>query len=255
MSAPVHFSDLKRMAISPAHYHYGRGQVQREPTRAMLIGTIVDYELTGGVGSIEEWAGPRRGKAWQQFQADNLGKTVVTSDEYQEAMGIVNCARDSPFIYYLAGRHQTPLRWEMYGFPCATRGVDVIGDGWISDLKVTHCAQPERLMRHARSMLWHCQLAFYLEGCRQNGIDTRDGAYIVALESKPPHPMTVLHLNRDCLEEANRTISAWFERLRVCTDADSWPGYTQAVVEMGAWSGDVLLEGLDDELGTTTRLV
>jgi hypothetical protein len=252
----VHFSDLKRMAQSPAHYRYHR-DTPFAPTRAMRIGTLVDRMLLGGeLPAI--WSGTRSGAKWQAFLASieakhghEASREICTQAEFDDAEPIAVAVRTQPEHVvaraFLHGRHQVALEWEMMGLHCSTRGVDVVGAGWISDLKVTQTTEPDRWAWHARRMHYDAQLAFYLEGCRQNGVDVSGGAFLVGVESSAPYPSTVLHLSDRAFDLGARKVHLWLERLRACLDADEWPGYAQGPIEMDAPEEESQLINLESE--------
>jgi hypothetical protein len=240
----LHFSDLKQFARTPAHFRHAI-EHPREATRAMRKGTLTDLTLLGGEPP-PIWSGTRQGKAWKEFAARNAGEEICTQAELDEAEQIAAAVKSNALaMKYLTGRAQVRLEWEMLGIRCATRGVDVVGDRWISDLKVTRTAEPERFSWHARSMLWHAQLAFYDEACRQNGIDTSEGCYLVGAEAEAPHPVTVMRVTPRALEAGAKCIHLWLEQLRACEATNEWPGYVQSVVELDV-DEELRLVGLVD---------
>lgn len=243
----VYYSDLKHFAKSASHFKHHISQV-RAMTRSMRVGTVTDRLLTGGV-MPGVWAGERRGKAWLEYRAAYEGD-IVTEAEYAEGAAIADAVRTNPLaMQYLTGRPQVTLSWDMQGVQCATRGIDVVGEGWISDLKTTNTAEPEQLKRHARRMLWPAQLAFYREACRQNGISTEEGVFLVCIESKPPYPATVLRLTEEALADGERCIAQWIEQYKACEAAQVWPGYAQSVIPLEGWGEDVELTGFSEEDG------
>jgi hypothetical protein len=240
----VHFSDLKQFARSPAHYKHAI-TATRETTRAMRVGTLVDRLLLGGE-MPPIWSGDRRGKEWSAFAAKHAFAEICTQAELDDAEQISHAVRANPLaIEYLTGRPQVALTWEMMGVRCATRGVDCVGAGWISDLKVTQTTQPDRYQWHARRMLWNAQLAFYREACRQNGIDTSKGLFLVGVEASPPYPSTVLRLTPRAIEEGEKCVHLWLEQLRACEASGEWPGYVQSVVDFDV-EQNVELVGLSE---------
>lgn len=220
------------------------------------------------------YPGERRGKAYKEFVAAHPDARIFTQREHDDAAAHVATLETGRFyapedfvtwkeladaepiaravqadelaVQYLAGRHQVALEWEMMGVRCATRGVDCVGAGWISDLKCTQTTQPDRYMWHARRMLWNAQLAFYVEACRQNGIDTSKGVLLVGVEATAPHPVTVLRLTPRALEDGEKCIHLWLEQLRACEATGAWPGYVQSVVDFDV-EQDVELVGLEDD--------
>lgn len=293
----VHFSELKQLARSPAHYRHAI-LTPRVTTPAIRRGLIVDRlifeqgdcpiypgddrrgnawdaftELAAG-RELLVYPGERRGKAWKDFVEAHPDARIFTQREHDDAAAhvamlekgrvyapddfvtwkeladaepIARAVQADPLaMEYLAGQHQVVITWEMMGVRCATRGVDCIGDGWASDLKCSMTTQPDRFEWHARRMLWHAQLAFYAEGCRQNGIDTSKGLFIVGVEATAPHPVTVLRLTPRAVEEGEKSIHLWLEQLRGCEESDAWPGYVQSVVDFDI-AQDVELTGLEDD--------
>lgn len=252
MHRPVHFSDLKQFARSAAHYRY---RIANPPqmNRAMRVGWLVDRSLTGGSVPIA-FDGDRKNAAWKVWAAHQMAVAgwridelptkaeAVEADEIVRAVNLHDLAMN-----YLTGEPQVSLRWRMHGVDMRTRGIDVVGDGWITDLKVTNCAEPEQLKRHARRMLWHAQLAAYREAARQNGIATDRGVMLVAIESSAPYPSTVMRLSEEVLADGERCLTQWLEALKACEAADAWPGYVQSVVEMEGYGAEVELTGFAEE--------
>jgi hypothetical protein len=255
----LHFSDLKKIGTSAAHFIHGRKQ-PRTMTGPMRLGMIVDRILTGGrvpptyPGSSKGNMN-RQGGEWKEWAADQVLKhgwkldELATKDESDQADEIARAVSlDEVAMFYLTGRPQVALTWTSMGVKRVTRGIDVVGDGWISDLKITHSADPARLMRHAESMLWHAQLADYREACSQNKISTANGVYLVAIESSAPYVATVLDVTPAMLEEGDRCLHLWIEKFKMCAAANAWPGYAQLPVKWEPWSERMpQLTGFDGE--------
>jgi hypothetical protein len=241
----VTFSELKAFARSPAHYRHAC-VTPREPTRAMRIGTLVD-RLVFGTKLPPIWHGDsRRGKEWQTFASLHAGEEICTQAELDDARPIAAAVLADPVAKArLVGRYQVPLEWELGGVRCTTRGLDVVGAGWIADLKVPHTSEPQRFAWHARSMLWHAQLSWYAEACRLHGIDTSKGLFLIAVESSPPHPVTVHRLTPRAIEDGARAWRLWLEQLQVCDASGVFPGYAQSELHLDT-AGDVELVGLSD---------
>ena len=123
----------------------------------------------------------------------------------------------------------------------ATSGVDVIGDGFITELKSTQSAEPARFSRLALNMHYHAQMVLYRQGAMELGlVAPAADLFIVAVESKPPFPVSVLRLTQPVIDLAAKTLALWCERLRTCEENDHWPGYSSAVIDMDlpAWMYD-----------------
>lgn len=235
----LHFSDLKRLAISAAHFAAGM-KAERETTKAMRLGTLVDMALLTTKRPLV--AGKtRKDAAFHAMQARHPFDDVYTQPELEESERIVDAFLTAPFNEHARDvlgmndpdrRTQVPLKWETTGVPRSTRGVDVITRGRLVDLKVTNSTSPEKFVWHAKSMLWHCQLTDYLEACEQNGIAITDGLYLVGIESSPPYVATALRLTEGAIDDARKKLSMWIGKYRNCAAANEWPGYTQCDVDL-----------------------
>jgi len=235
----AHFSLLKHMQRSPAHYAEAcraAASGTREPTRPMRVGIGVHVQVLGPRDGQQVVIFPgeaRRGKEWTAFAADFLGAEILTSPEWEDARPIAMAVKADPVAApLLVGRYEVPLRWTMHGVECATDGVDVVGDGWIADLKTTTNTEPGVWSRHALAMQYTAQAVFYAEGCRQNGIDTSKGVFFIGVEDKAPHAVTVLRMTPESTELGARCLSLWLEQLRACEAAGQWPSYVQAPVDL-----------------------
>ena len=241
---PIHFSTLKKMALSPAHYRACEAE-PFEATRAMRLGTIAHHIVLGpsNVKPLVRWRdGERKGSAWKAFAEANDGAEIVTDTEWEEAepMAAAVMANEHARRLIEGSRTEVPMSWTSGGIPCATRGMDVVGPRHMADLKFTSCAEPAAFMRHATKLLYPQQMGFYQEGCEQNRIDVSGGIFLIAVESKVPYPVTVLRMTDPVLAHGRKSIALWIERLRSCLESDFWPGYTQAVLdfELPAWMDD-----------------
>lgn len=239
----IRFSNLKLMGKSPAHYHARMLGCAFEPSRAMKVGSATHRLVLGqGPGrAIVRFEGEaRRGKEWTAFEAANPDADILTAPEWAEAEVIAAAvAASSAAQDVLRGaRYEVPLDWEMCGMACTTGGIDIVGAGYIADLKTAQSSEPGAFGRQAFAFSYHSQLAFYLEGARQNGIAV-DRALVVAVESSSPYNVTVFCLAPELLEHGAQLCRLWLERLKACMDADEWPGYAQSPVEwsLPAWLG------------------
>lgn len=243
-SQPVHFTSLKRFASSPAHYLHGITS-RFVPTKPMRIGTLTHHGVLGVTHDDEDnpiafYDGERRGNAWKDFKAANDEAEIFTSGEVEEAKPIVDAVLADPVArQFCKGEHERRIAWKFAGRDVSSR-LDIIGSTeagpFVADLKTCASSNPRKFMKQAFDMGYHAQLAFYQDAARSIGIEPVD-AYLVAVETKAPYPVTVFRLSQRLLEEGRRTYRAWFERLLVCEATNDWPGYALSCVEFDvpAW--------------------
>ncbi len=246
---PIHFSTLKKFALSAAHVNEALTGPEGEWTRAMKVGTIVHHLVLGPhtrKGLVRFDGDRRQGKVWDQCVADNPGKEIVTAPEWTDAEPMAKAVqRHELAMSLLAGRKEVELEWINAGVKCATHGIDVIGDGWLADLKTTTCTEPEAFQRHAFKLLYPQQMAFYKDAAEYHKIDTSKGLFLIGVESTAPYVVTCFKLTDALIEHGTKSIALWIEKLRAARENNFWPGYTQAIVDFDVpgWMG----AGDDDE--------
>lgn len=271
----VHFSDLKQIAKSPAHYKW-RCEHPMQPTRDMLIGSAVNARVLGRSPRkpLLVWRNSpsRAGNAYKAYKASNPHADILTGTEWNESEPIADAVLSDPVAAEILGRplhkagtiprdpdgsvsYEVPLTWTDNGIPCATTGIDIVGPGYLADLKVVHNAEPEYLQRHALRMGWHAQLVWYRGGLLAQESEYPGSAsilealdklqlHLLCVESSPPHCVTVLTLSPEVIEAGEKCVRAWMERLKVCADSDSWPGYVQSPV---VWALPEWMTEFEDE--------
>ena len=128
------------------------------------------------------------------------------------------------------------LEWKLQGRAMSSRPDAFTPGRMLFDLKTTTDASPIGFGRQAWRMAYHAQSALYIDALASLGIDVLD-AYLVAVETKPPYPVTVMRLTAQMIDVGRRTYRTWFETLRVCEESDHWPAYTSSVVpwDVPAW--------------------
>lgn len=238
----VHFSELRHMSDSAAHYRYAC-EHKREPTRAMIVGAIADA-IVFEHRRVAVFDGVRRGKAWEEFLVAHPKELLCSAAEYAVASGaalaVVRDPVAGPIVRRKGAVYQRVVHWTDWGLECAAGiageggrgGFDIIGDGFLDDLKITNDASPRGIERQILSMHWHAQGAFYSDGAKACGLDV-DAYRLICVEATPPHPVTVVELLPELLDFGRRSLSKWTEMLKASEAADVWPGYVQEPVEMG----------------------
>lgn len=226
MLSPVHFSQLRHIARSPAHYRCYL-DAPREPTAAMRLGAAVHRMLLGGP-PLCVFDGPRRaGKEWEAFKAANDGKEIFSQSEYLAADRIAAAVLEHPFAgRLLSGECERELGWDFLGRRCSSTP-DCVNDA-VVELKTASTTQPERFKGACLRMAYHAQLAFYCDAVRvATGRDIQR-AYIVGVETAAPYCVTVLRLTPATLHEGRKLCRLWMELLLNCESSDEWPGYAQS---------------------------
>ena len=226
-----HVSELAYMSLSPAHYKAAYTD-PRETSAAMRIGTAAHAFALGGARVAVYDGDARRGKAWEAFEEENSDKDVIiTAPERDQCMRIVESLMAHPEAgpMIARARKEVALEWSAYGVDCAGR-IDGITEDGIFDLKTCSLAEPGVFQRRGLCMHMPAKMAWYLRGAKENKLPHAT-ARLVAVETKPPYAATVFQLTPKALEQGDKSIRIWVERLKVCRASNVWPAYSQAVVD------------------------
>lgn len=232
---PVHFSNLKLFGKSPAHYADSIGADMDAP--ALRLGRAC-HALVLGVQPGAKWDiydGRRAGKEWEKKKADNPATDFYIPSEIAIARAMASSVvKNKHAMDLLAGDFELPIEWtDESGRKCATRGLDVLNRKrrYVVDLKTAQTAHPQWFTREALRMSYHAQGAFYSDAARSLGVEV-DDVYVIAVEKKSPHPVTVLRLTPRTLVQGRKLVRSWMEQLLVCEAANEWPGYCQGIADL-----------------------
>jgi hypothetical protein len=243
----VHFSNLKLMGRSPAHYRQAY-EFGTDETAAMQLGTAIHLAVLEDSAGLVKFEGARRaGKDWEAFKAAApASATILLADDFDRVQAIAAAVRVHPrAAELLEGAREQTFDFEVDGIPCRST-TDVVknhGTNRIVDLKSTTDASPGAFQRTADRLGYFAQLPFYQNGAQLAGLGTFDDAFIVAVETSAPYVVQTFRLTPFALDTGMRTWRTWFERFKVCRESNDWPGYqqTDAALEPTLTFGD---EGL-----------
>lgn len=232
MTEPLHFSDLKHIAKSPAHYKYAITH-ERKQEGHERIGSALHALLLGQQDKVILYDGRRYGKKYDEWLSQQpLDSIIVNPTEAEHLHGMVTSVRATRNAWQLLRDQQAceqTLNWSWLGRRCQGTP-DSFSIENLVELKTGKSAHPERFVSAGKFYGYHAQLAWYRRAMIESGIGTPASLWIVAAESAPPYPVTVFRLTEQAIELGERACRAWLETLLTCESADSWPAYTDAVV-------------------------
>lgn len=240
---PVRFSHLRAYGRSPMHGHHAR-TVDSDPTRDMERGTAVHALLFENRKVIGYPGATRRGKEYEAFVLANQDCEILTASEFDKANRMADAVRACELARpMLQGTPEQTLLFRWMGLDCRATP-DIRGSDFVTELKTSSSSDPERFVWHARRLAYHAQLRFQEYGCAATGVKIRDH-WIVCVESEPPHPVTVFHLEPEAREEGEKLLTLWGERLKACEAAGTFPPYVQTTVPLVWPKEDELVFGDD----------
>lgn len=247
---PVRFRHLMAMGRSPLHCLTAFQEPDRNETLSMKLGSGT-HAMVGGK-PVAVYPGPvRRGKQYDAFKATHPHAVILTAKEHAKAQAMNLAIRShdeaSALLFGPGVIREQELRWEFNGRKCVSTP-DAFGPYGVVELKTTRCSQPNRFVRDAiwngyvAQVCWYGQAVF-----RSTRASPVQSAYIIAVESAPPHAVTVLKLTERALERGEAQWRGWWERLMVCEQSGSWPAYSQCIVDLDYPDDDIGLTFADDD--------
>ena len=233
---PVRFSHLRAYGRSAAHGRHARIAHKDDPSVAMERGTGTHAILFGNQKVVGYPGATRRGKEYTAFVEQHQDHVILTMTEYDKANRMADAVRDCAVAApYLDGIKEDTLLFTWMGLKCRSTP-DVRGPDFVTELKTSSSADPSKFLWHARRMHYHAQMRFESFACDAKKIPIRDH-WIVCVESDAPHPVTVFHVEPEALEEGEKLLILWAERLKNCETSNRFPGYVECAVPL-VWPKD-----------------
>lgn len=249
----VHWSKLKLMAKSPAHYRHALLE-KEEDTDAKLLGRVTHlaiFEPERFLSDVVVWEDRRAGKAWERFEAEHkaAGREVITQKQYDCARSVATAVRAdkiaAPFVS--GGISELTVLWTHvvpplggdpgYSIDMKSR-LDFVADvGALVDVKTCDDASPEGFGKTAWGYRYDAQAALY-----QDAYFAATGRLlpyvIVAVEKSAPHVVNVAHVAKEQLARGRRDYRSYLDRLALCQRTNSWPGYgtEPGVLQLPPWA-------------------
>jgi hypothetical protein len=227
----VNWSRLRLLEKSPTHYRIGLG----EDSSGFTLGTAAHMAILEPARFANEYVvtdirRDARTRKWQEFEEECLkaGKQILIRSEYDRTIAIRDKVRENKrAMHYLSdGKPEQTLRWKLGDYDCKGRA-DYIGPRAIVDLKSTKCSEPRAFARSCRAYGYFGQAAWYSDGLTLSGLARRPFVF-VAVESAPPHLVTVFTVPEHVLAEGREQYLGLMGKLDYCTKRNWWGGYVEA---------------------------
>lgn len=224
----VHFSRLKLMARSAAHYKAN----PRKDSASFRLGRAVHSYVLGNPDSIVVYEGRRdkRMKVYQEFLAKHPGKTILSPSEMYDVKGMRMAIERNPIaMQLLQGHREQYMQWQLDGHECAGTPDVWRDDGGVTELKTDDDTEPESFQRSAEKYHYHAQVSWYqmalVLGKRIPCVQPGAHCAIVAVESKEPYCVTIIELSPNDLADGRALWRDWLYKLEKAQLFDEWPGY------------------------------
>lgn len=247
----INHSALKTIARSPAHYRWAiEHPDEQKDTDSKRLGTAehclllepARFERDVIPAPINPKTGKAFGgetKAWAEYAADHPGKIIVSDEELARLHGMAASVAAHPLASRILsdpGTNEVTMVWvdETTGLRCKSR-VDARRDGLgiRADIKTCEDASERGMAAAMVAYGYDTAAAFYARGAKALGIDHEAHA-LICVESAGPFGVAVYRVADATFGIGETRVKEWLSTLKRCIDTDSWPAYSDKVVELEA---------------------
>ena len=231
----VHATGLKDMLVSPLLYVRRRlaGVADNDALRiGRAIHTAVlepdDFALSYAVWKKSDGK-QRRGAAWEAFKTANAGRTILTEQQYRQAIAIRDSARKHPIARRFLGQdgsRELTIKWThpRTGLLCVSR-IDLLCSA-IVDLKSTANLAPGKFSSDAARFGYPLQMAFYADAVAAAGYGALP-TKLIALQKAFPYDVVVYDVDEEVLRVGRDQYENALDKLVECERTKTWPGIAQ----------------------------
>lgn len=239
-------SSLKHALVSGLEYQAKAGAIKDSDTLRMgraghtavlemerFLAEYAQFETKHPDGSKRI----RSGGAWEDFKATNATKTILTPEQFADAMSMRDAVRDHPIAGPLVkglGRNELSLVWS-HGRTKETlkARLDRITRLALIDIKTSHDISPESFQRTAIKLGYFMQLSMYSDGAEACGLGSLP-VKIVAVQNAAPFDVAVYDVESDALDYGRERYNQAIDTVLRCRKENKWPGFaTEGTLPLG----------------------
>jgi hypothetical protein len=196
---------------------------------------------------------PRNTTAWKDavFKAEQSGLTIIDSGTLAHAQAVAAAVRNHPEAGRLlaAATHTEVSAYADHPSGARVRArFDLIGPGFIGDIKTCRDADPETFGKVMHSLMYHVSAANYVDIARANGL-TVDRYDLICVEKEPTpggeYRVAVNEVHPDAIEKGRELMALACDRWLALGKRIDLPNYgpDRHVIDLPAW---VYANDLDD---------
>lgn len=235
-------STLDQLHKSPAHFQAYINGEKKEPTTAMVFGSLVHSVVFGIDNYIVSPQVDRRtkdGKAlYESFLETAIDKElIVTQDQYDQAVLIAESVAKHPKAAALltSGVAEKPVFGELNGVMAKCKP-DYFNTNFnvLVDLKTTTDASPTEFAKSIWNYRYHVQAAMYLDLTKATRF------FFIAVEKEAPFNCEVYELDEESIAVGREEYLADIETYKKCLKTENWHGYSEEpaihVISIPSWA-------------------
>lgn len=228
----INWTSLKNMLESPLVYKH-RLEHEMVDTAALAMGRLThtlvfEPEKFGAAYAVFKGK-TRRGKVWDEFRAENEGKTIFKPDEIGTAVAMADAVRNHPLVvpYLDGGLFEHAIFWTDpdTGLECKGRPDWIIPKRRILiDLKTAVSAEKRRFGIAAGRLGYHMQMSVYANGIYHALGWKPEAVKIIVVEKNPPHEVSIFPVKAEDIMLAADEVSGLLRQVKACRQTNLWPG-------------------------------
>jgi exodeoxyribonuclease VIII len=190
------------------------------------------------------------GQRVRDFLAANVGRSVVPREMFDKCLHAIEAIRSHHSApKYLEGAHtEQQLLGEICGIPFKGRA-DIVGKGFLCDLKTTSNASPYAFGRSAANLNYDFQLAIYWELYRQEYGEFPE-VKIIVQEVGGDYDTCVTNVPDIVLENAVYDVHRVCKDYLQCMESGVWPGVDKGKAEVDLYVPNWKMRDDDFDWGT-----
>lgn len=258
-------SGLGLIERSPAHYFARYLDPSREPevqTPAMRAGSalhtaILEPDDFMARYAVEPLDVPRRPSVtqlnaknpsaatvaainfWQEFDAFNAGREIITRDDYDTFMRCAEAVRSHPAVSFLFGtgvaEQSVFARDPETGVLVKSRPdylAKVDAASVYLDIKSTDDARPDMFGKSCHNYGYNRQVALGQDVLEWAGLPRPDATFLIAFERTRPFGVIVYEPDAEFMDKGRSRYRRPLDIYASCLAADNWPCYPQTVTPL-----------------------
>tara|TARA_R110000822_G_scaffold49674_3_gene130075 strand:+ start:212 stop:1030 length:819 start_codon:yes stop_codon:yes gene_type:complete len=186
----------------------------------------------------------RRGNAWKDAEAAAAaeGKTLLTEEEYDNALRVRDAVQAQPHIASLLQKNDRQCEFSAYanvdGVHQRVRPDIVLpGDQIMIDPKTSADGSLSGFTKSVFNYSYHIQAAMYPYIWEAAGGCKIKQFLFLAIETKAPYCVSLFELDHEAFEQGWLAYQAAVTLYKECSDKNEWPGYPTEIqmIEMPRW--------------------
>lgn len=240
-----HSTSLRRALVSPLKYKHHKTH-SRTDTADLVVGRATHTAVLEMQQFLREYVlqpeeiKVRRGAAWEKFLADNPGKTVLKSDQYDEAIAMSEAIRSHAVagpLFFGSGRNELSIQWRHESGTLCKARIDRLGSALI-DVKTARDISPHGFATASFKYGYHVQAAFYADACKAAGLGVFPVRFVV-VDKQAPHDVVVYDVDDAMIDKGREEYERALLLIAQCTRDNKWPGQAPSepvLLKLPAWA-------------------